>query len=107
MPGEWWAESGIDSSSNHAFVSGTSRGPRFRSSRSRLMNQQTNNAEERAFLKASQTLAERERQRFHLHLRDIVRLVRDDRGSVIDTLLEQGVIEERRKKRRNVFTCPN
>jgi hypothetical protein len=44
------------------------RGPRFRSSRSRLMNQQANNAEETrfgAFLKASQTLAERERQRFH------------------------------------------
>jgi hypothetical protein len=44
------------------------RGPRFRSSRSRLMNQQANNAEETrfgAFLKASQPLAERERQRFH------------------------------------------
>jgi hypothetical protein len=44
------------------------RGPRFRSSRSRLMNQQANNAEETrfgAFLKASQTLAERERRRFH------------------------------------------
>ena len=43
------------------------RGPRFRSSRSRLMNQQANNAEETfgAFLKASQTLAEREHQRFH------------------------------------------
>ena len=43
----------------------------------------------------------------NLHLRDIVRLVRDDRGSVIHTLLEQGVIEERRKKRRDVNTCPN
>jgi hypothetical protein len=42
-----------------------------------------------------------------LHLRDIVRLVRDDRGSVIHTLLEQGVIEERRKKRRDAFACPN
>ena len=42
-----------------------------------------------------------------LHLRDIVRLVRDDRGSVIHTLLEQGVIEERRKKRREIFACPN
>ena len=41
------------------------------------------------------------------HLSDIVRLVRDDRGSVINTLLEQGVIEERRKKRRETFTCPN
>ena len=44
------------------------RGPRFRSSRWQLMNQQANNAEETrfgAFLKASQTLAERERQRFH------------------------------------------
>ena len=42
-----------------------------------------------------------------LHLCDIVRLLRNDRGSVIHTLLEQGVIEERRKKRRDVFTCPN
>ena len=42
-----------------------------------------------------------------LHLCDIVRLLRDDRGSVIHTLLEQGVIEERRKKRRDVFACPN
>jgi hypothetical protein len=42
-----------------------------------------------------------------LHLGDIVRLVRDDRGSVIHTLLELGVIEERRKKRRDVFACPN
>ena len=42
-----------------------------------------------------------------LHLCDIVRFLRDDRGSVIHTLLEQGVIEERRKKRRDVFACPN
>ena len=42
-----------------------------------------------------------------LHLCDIVRLLRDDRGSVIHTLLEQGVIEERRKKCRDVFACPN
>jgi hypothetical protein len=43
-----------------------------------------------------------------LHLCDIVRLLRDDRGSVIDTLLKEGVIEERRKKLRDkVFTCPN
>ena len=44
------------------------------------------------------------------HLDDIVRLVRDDRGSVVLTLLEQGVIEERRKKPRQqpaVFDCPN
>jgi hypothetical protein len=43
----------------------------------------------------------------NLHLLDIVRLVRDDRGSVIQTLLEQGVIEERRTKRREIFACPN
>jgi hypothetical protein len=43
----------------------------------------------------------------NLHLRDIVRLVRDDRGTVIHTLLEQGVIEERRKKRREILACPN
>ena len=43
-----------------------------------------------------------------LHLCDIVRLVRDDRGSVIHTLLMEGVVEERRKKLRdNVFACPN
>jgi hypothetical protein len=37
-------------------------------------------------------------------------LVRDDRGSVVITLLEQGVIEERRKiprPQRAVFDCPN
>jgi hypothetical protein len=43
----------------------------------------------------------------NLHLDEIVRLVRDDRGSVIHTLLEQGVIEERRKKLREIFACPN
>jgi hypothetical protein len=52
----------------------------------------------------------------NLHLCDIVRLVRDDRGSVIHTLLEQGLIEERRKKlreepakgeQRRVLPCPN
>ena len=46
-----------------------------------------------------------------LHLCDIVRLVRDDRGSVIHTLLAEGVIEERRKKLReepaDAFACPN
>jgi hypothetical protein len=35
-----------------------------------------------------------------LHLSDIVRLLNDDRGSVVLTLLEEGVIEERRKKIR-------
>ena len=68
MPDEWWAESGIDSSSNHAFVSGPSPWPALPVFTLRLMNQQANNAEETrfgAFLKASQTLAERERQRFH------------------------------------------
>ena len=63
MPGGWCAESGIDSSSN-----------RFRRRRGRAssltlaVDEQANNAEETrfgAFLKASQTLAERERQRFH------------------------------------------
>jgi len=46
----------------------------------------------------------------NLHLCDIVRLVRDDRGSVIQTLLKEGVIEERRKKLRKepaVFANPN
>ena len=51
-----------------------------------------------------------------LHLSDIVRLLRDDRESVIHTLIGEGVIEERRKKlsqepgereRRRVFACPN
>jgi hypothetical protein len=42
-----------------------------------------------------------------LHLCDIVRLLRDERGSVIHTLLKEGVIEERRKKLREVFACPN
>ena len=51
-----------------------------------------------------------------LHLSDIVRLLRDDRESVIHTLIGEGVIEERRKKigqeprereRRKVFACPN
>jgi hypothetical protein len=46
----------------------------------------------------------------NLHLCDIVRLVRDERGSVVLTLLEQGIIEERRKKPRKqpaAFDCPN
>jgi hypothetical protein len=51
-----------------------------------------------------------------LHLSDIVRLLQDDRGSVVHTLLKEGVIKERRKKPREeqaerepsrVFTCPN
>jgi hypothetical protein len=51
-----------------------------------------------------------------LHLSDIVRLLRDDRESVIHTLIGEGVIEERRKKlrqepgereRRRVFACSN
>jgi hypothetical protein len=51
-----------------------------------------------------------------LHLSDIARLLRDDRESVIHTLIGEGVIEERRKKlsqepgereRRRVFACPN
>ena len=33
-----------------------------------------------------------------LHLGDIVRMLNDDRGRVVHTLLEHGVIEERRKK---------
>ena len=47
----------------------------------------------------------------HLHLDEIVRLVRDDRGSVIHALIEQGVIGERRKKPReeqsSVSACLN
>jgi hypothetical protein len=51
-----------------------------------------------------------------LHLDDIVRLLHDDRGSVVQTLLTEGVIEERRKKLREepaereprrVFACPH
>ena len=51
-----------------------------------------------------------------LHLSDIVRVLRDDRESVIQTLIGEGVIEERRKtlrqepgesERRKVFACPN
>jgi hypothetical protein len=50
-----------------------------------------------------------------LHLDDIVRLLHEDRGSVVQTLLTEGVIEERRKKLREepaereprrVFACP-
>jgi hypothetical protein len=46
----------------------------------------------------------------NLHLCDIARLVRDERGIVVLTLLEQGIIEERRKKPRKqpaAFDCPN
>ena len=51
-----------------------------------------------------------------LHLSDIARLLRDDRESVIHTLIGEGVIEECRKnlsqepgerERRRVFACPN
>jgi hypothetical protein len=49
-----------------------------------------------------------------LHLDEIVRLLHDHRGIVVQTLLKEGVIEERRKKRndgttererRKVFAC--
>ena len=33
-----------------------------------------------------------------LHVGDIVRMLNDDRGRVVHTLLKHGVIEERRKK---------
>ena len=68
MPGEWWAESGIDSSSNHAFVSGPSPWPAlpvFTLAVDEPAGQQREEPRFGAFLKASQTLAERERQRFH------------------------------------------
>ena len=51
-----------------------------------------------------------------LHLGDIVRLLHDNRGSVVHTLIEKGVIKERRKKpreespereRSRIFACPN
>ena len=44
-----------------------------------------------------------------LHVGDIVRLLHDDRGKVVHTLLAEGVIEERRKKPRKepAFACPN
>ena len=51
-----------------------------------------------------------------LHLSDIARLLRDDRKSVIQTLIGEGIIAERRKnrrqepderERRSVFDCPN
>jgi len=35
-----------------------------------------------------------------LHVGDIVRLLNDDRGRVVHTLLEQGIIQDRRKKTR-------
>ena len=37
-----------------------------------------------------------------LHLGDIVRMLNDDRGRVVHTLLEHGVIEERRKKLKDL-----
>jgi len=37
-----------------------------------------------------------------LHVGDIVRLLNDDRARVVHALLEQGVIEERRKKLRKL-----
>jgi hypothetical protein len=37
-----------------------------------------------------------------LHLGDIVRMLKDDRGRVVHTLLEHGVIEERRKKLKDL-----
>ena len=45
-----------------------------------------------------------------LHVGDIVRLVHDNRGTVVCTLIEEGVIEERRKKPRKepaAFACRN
>jgi hypothetical protein len=44
------------------------------------------------------------------HVSDIVRLLHEDRGSVVHTLIEAGVIEERRKKPRQepaAFACRN